>query len=82
MKRIRTGINAPRVIDLDLLVYDDQIFETAALILPHPRMTERAFVLRPLAEIAPNWQHPVSSTHISQLIENLDQQQITRPILG
>ena len=60
MGRIRTVRNGPRVIDLDLLSYDDQILEMGGLILPHPRMTERAFVLKPLAEIAPDWYHPLS----------------------
>ncbi|HXF70012.1 MAG TPA: dihydropteroate synthase [Thermoflexus sp.] len=48
----------PRPIDLDLLFYDDLCLEDEALTLPHPRMAERAFVLVPLAEIAPDWRHP------------------------
>ena len=50
--RERSTPNAPRVIDLDLLIYDDQYCETEHLTLPHPRMSERAFVLVPLVEIA------------------------------
>jgi len=82
MGRIRTVRNGPRVIDLDLLSYDDQILEMGGLILPHPRMTERAFVLKPLAEIAPDWYHPLSRQHIKQLIEELDPHQIARPVHG
>lgn len=52
--RVRTFRNAPRVLDLDLLLYDECQCATATLVLPHPRMHERAFVMVPLAEIAPD----------------------------
>lgn len=52
--RVRTFRNAPRVLDLDLLLYDELTCDTATLTLPHPRMHERAFVMVPLAEIAPD----------------------------
>lgn len=52
--RERLFANAPRVLDLDLLLYDDLAIHTEKLTLPHPRMLERAFVLLPLAEISPN----------------------------
>ncbi len=52
--RERSFANAPRVLDLDLLLYDDIAMHTEKLTLPHPRMFERAFVLLPLAEISPN----------------------------
>jgi len=51
--RERTFRNAPRVLDLDLLLYDDTVMQSAELTIPHPRMHERAFVLLPLVEIAP-----------------------------
>lgn len=51
--RERAYINAPRTLDLDLLLYGDQIIETASLVVPHPRMTVRAFVLIPLLQIDP-----------------------------
>jgi 2-amino-4-hydroxy-6-hydroxymethyldihydropteridine diphosphokinase len=49
----------PRVIDLDLLLYGDEVLQTPELLLPHPAMQEREFVLAPLAEIAPEMRHPV-----------------------
>ncbi len=52
--RIRAEKNGPRTLDLDLLLYDDQFLELPRLTLPHPRLHLRAFVLQPLAEIAPN----------------------------
>lgn len=51
--RVRTFQNAPRTIDLDVILYDEQQIEQPGLLVPHPRMHERAFVLRPLLEIAP-----------------------------
>ncbi len=47
-----------RTIDIDILAYDDRVVREAELEIPHPRMAERAFVLEPLAEIAPGWRHP------------------------
>jgi 2-amino-4-hydroxy-6-hydroxymethyldihydropteridine diphosphokinase len=51
--RIRSFRDAPRTLDLDLLLYDDEVRRSPSLTLPHPRMHERAFVLEPLVEIAP-----------------------------
>src|SRR5262245_1535217 len=56
--RVRGEPNAARVIDLDLLDYHAQRIESGPLILPHPRLHRRRFVLVPLAEIAPDWRHP------------------------
>ena len=78
MGRYRTFQNAPRVIDLDLLTYDNQIIGEEHLTLPHPRMHKRAFVLRPLVEIAPEWLHPVTGINITTMIDNLDPNQIVR----
>ncbi len=58
--RVRTVRNAPRIIDLDLLFYNEVVMAGAELSLPHPRLAERLFVVGPLAEIAPDWQHPIS----------------------
>lgn len=57
----------PRLIDIDLLFYDQLVIETPELTLPHPRLIERAFVLAPLAEIAPDLIHPVLHVTISSL---------------
>lgn len=62
----------PRTLDLDLILYEDLILDTPDLIIPHPRMKERAFVLMPLAEIAPNWIEPITNQTISFLLEKVD----------
>ena len=73
MGRVPSGqINAPRVIDVDILLYDTQIIENQDLIIPHPRMTERAFVLVPLAEIAPGFVHPQFSKSIAELAASVE----------
>lgn len=70
--RVRCEPWGPRTLDLDLLLFDDLVLNTPTLQLPHPRMTERAFVLVPLAEIAPNWVEPISGKLISELVETVD----------
>ncbi len=69
--RIRSIRNAPRVLDLDILDYQGKQLLEQGLELPHPRMTDRAFVLYPLRDIAPDWRHPVSREAVSSLIQNL-----------
>ncbi len=70
--RVRRERWGARSLDLDLLLYDDLILDTPNLTLPHPRMRERAFVLVPLVEIAPNWVEPVSGKAIAQLVQAVD----------
>jgi GTP cyclohydrolase-4 len=64
--------NAPRPIDIDILLYDDLVFESSELTIPHPRLTERAFVLAPLSEIAPEVVHPVLKQTMSELLQHVD----------
>jgi 2-amino-4-hydroxy-6-hydroxymethyldihydropteridine diphosphokinase len=74
MGREREGAVAkgPRLIDLDLLLYDDQVVKTEELTLPHPEMQERRFVIEPLVEIAPEWVHPVLGRTMRDLFAGLD----------
>jgi 2-amino-4-hydroxy-6-hydroxymethyldihydropteridine diphosphokinase len=68
--RTRGVKNAPRSLDLDLIDYAGRV-EDGPPILPHPRLSERAFVLVPLADIAPNWRHPVTGRSLAELIGSL-----------
>lgn len=70
--RVRTVRNAPRLLDLDLIAYGDAILDRPELIVPHPRMHRRAFVLLPMREVAPDdWLHPVLGLSLDELIANL-----------
>lgn len=77
--RVRTVPNAPRVIDLDLLDFRGEIAPggPGKATLPHPRLASRAFVLRPLADLAPQWRHPVTGEPIQALLEALPVDQVT-----
>ena len=67
---------APRPIDLDIALYDDRVVNDADLVIPHPRMTERAFVLRPLLDLDPELVHPVTGRRLADQLAELDE--ITR----
>ena len=77
--RVKTVRNAPRVLDLDLIAYHDEILDRPELIVPHPRLHQRAFVLLPLQEIAPDWAHPVTGQPLSALIAALPNGQEATP---
>ena len=73
--RVRESLNAPRTLDLDILMYDNLECREAALTLPHPRMWQRAFVLKPLMEIAPDCTIP-GHGHIAPLLAACDEQKL------
>ena len=76
--RVRSAANASRIIDLDLISYCDHVIEPKeenGLCLPHPRLCERAFVLLPLFDLAPNWVHPVNNKSILTLKNGLPKNQ-------
>lgn len=64
--------SGPRTVDLDLLFYGQEIRNEPTLIIPHPRLHLRRFVLEPLVEIAPNWNHPILNRTVSELLADLD----------
>jgi 2-amino-4-hydroxy-6-hydroxymethyldihydropteridine diphosphokinase len=74
MGRTRSFADAPRTLDLDLLLVDDVALETAELTLPHPRLHDRAFVLVPLADLAPEMVHPASGQTVREMLRALPDQ--------
>ena len=73
--RVLGKSNAPRPIDIDILFYGDQVIDTPELVIPHPRLAERAFVLVPLAEIAPDLRHPVIGKTVNELLQGITEKQ-------
>lgn len=83
LKRMETALgrvpnfqNGPRVIDIDILFFDNMIINTPPLMIPHPRLHERAFVLVPLAEIEPDFIHPILQRPINKILEDVDRSEI------
>ncbi|MGD9569331.1 MAG: 2-amino-4-hydroxy-6-hydroxymethyldihydropteridine diphosphokinase [Sedimentibacter sp.] len=74
MKRVKTIVNGPRIIDVDILLYENENVETENLIIPHPRMKERAFVMVPLSEISPKL--TIQGEKISDILNNLKGEKI------
>lgn len=73
--RVRTLRNGPRVLDLDLIAYNDIVIDKPELIVPHPRMEGRAFVLKPMADITPlTWQHPLTGKTLESMLAVLPEQ--------
>ncbi len=75
-KRTRKIRNEPRVIDLDLISYKNKIINNKSLIVPHPRMHERKFVIRPICDLDPNWKHPVLKKKANILLKSVANQKI------
>ena len=76
--RVRRERWGPRTLDLDLLLFDDLVLNDPLVQIPHPRMTERAFVLMPLAEIAPWWVHPIVGKNIQSLMQQVSSEGVRR----
>ncbi len=77
--RVRTEEWGPRTLDLDILIYDDQIIETEKLVVPHPDMMNRDFVLRPMVEIASGFVHPVTGKTMGRMMVELHEKENSRP---
>jgi len=75
--RVKNFRYGPRHIDLDILFYDNLVLDEDALEIPHPRLHERAFVLVPLADLAPEFVHPVLGQDIKALLSALDYEEIS-----
>ena len=85
LKRLETDLGrtptfrfGPRLIDMDILFYDDLVMETPGLVIPHPRLHERAFILVPLVDIAPDLRHPVLGKTVKELLASCDTKGIKR----
>lgn len=86
--RVRTVPNAPRVLDLDLLAYEDVIIEGQSggegegegVRVPHPRMETRAFVILPLQDVAPDWTHPQTGRSVGEMAAKLSKDYVCRAL--
>jgi 2-amino-4-hydroxy-6-hydroxymethyldihydropteridine diphosphokinase len=79
--RVRRARDEARVLDLDLLDYDGRVSAPGeSPVLPHPRLAERAFVVLPLAEVAPDWRHPVTGANIDELAGRMAPESEVEPV--
>ena len=69
-------VNAPRVIDLDLIDYSNKILENQYITIPHPRAHQRRFVMEPLAELKSDWVHPILKRDVNKILKKLKNQKI------
>lgn len=74
--RTRPYANAPRTVDIDILFYGEDVIETGELQVPHPRLGERYFVLKPLSDLVPNLKHPQLEKNVSQLMKHYLEHQL------
>ena len=77
--RVRTIAKGPRTIDIDILLFGDTVLRESELEIPHPRMAERRFVLRPLADIAPELQHSITHRTVREMLDALADTVVVRP---
>lgn len=78
--KTNNGVYLPRKIDIDILFYDDLILKTNGLEIPHPYIADRRFALKPLAEIAPDFVHPLAKKDIRNLLNECKDASIVRPL--
>lgn len=78
MGRKKTRPKGPRSIDVDILLYGNAVVDTETLVIPHPRMHERRFVLEPLAELAPELRHPVMRMTVREMLAGVQDQVVRR----
>jgi 2-amino-4-hydroxy-6-hydroxymethyldihydropteridine diphosphokinase len=77
MGRLPNILNGPRLIDLDIIFFDDLVIKTRKLTIPHPRLEGRAFVLVPLSDLAPDYRHPYLGKSVKELLQEADQSGIS-----
>jgi 2-amino-4-hydroxy-6-hydroxymethyldihydropteridine diphosphokinase len=77
--RVRTVPKGPRTVDIDILLFDDTVVRTPELEIPHPRMTDRRFVLQPLADLAPDLRHPVTRRTVREMLAATPDTLVVRP---
>jgi 2-amino-4-hydroxy-6-hydroxymethyldihydropteridine diphosphokinase len=76
--RVRTVVNGPRTVDIDIILYGNTIMQTAELEIPHPRYRERRFVLEPLAELSPALRDPATGESVAVLLDTVRAQTVRR----